>query len=58
MCENLLKVFEEFGDNFAIQDDSILINDIIYHFTKKMIKIFIKVYLRVMISSDMLYFGT
>ncbi len=35
MSENLIHLIREFGDNFAIQDDSILINDVKYYFTKK-----------------------
>ncbi len=35
MSDNLIQMIKDFGDNFAIQDDSILINDIRYYFTKK-----------------------
>ena len=35
MSENLIKVLKEFGDNFIIQDNSILTNDITYYFMKK-----------------------
>ncbi len=35
MSENLVNLIREFGDNFAIQDDSILMNDIKYYFTRK-----------------------
>lgn len=34
MTENLIQMLKDFGDDFVIQDNSILINDIIYYFTK------------------------
>lgn len=33
--ENLFKILKEFGDSFAIQDDTILQHGTTYHFTKK-----------------------
>jgi hypothetical protein len=35
MSENLIQLLKDFGNDFVIQDNSILINDIIYYFTKK-----------------------
>jgi hypothetical protein len=35
MANNLIQIIKELGDNFAVQDESILINDILYYFTKK-----------------------
>ena len=35
MSENLIRLLKDFGDEFVIQDISILINDITYYFTKK-----------------------
>jgi hypothetical protein len=35
MSDNLVQLLKDLGDDFVVQDDSILSNDIIYYFTKK-----------------------